>query len=230
MTSLEEKLGYEFRDSELLRTALRHRSFSREGREQTADNERLEFLGDAVLGFLVSERLLQLFPDLAEGPLTKIKARLVSADGLFEVAAAIRLGDQVELGRTEEHNGGRSKKSILADAVEALIAAAYLDGGSAAAGSVVDRLILRPERVAEAKQNLAVDNAKSTLQEILQARQGPLPEYRVLSEEGPPHDRVFRVEVLVGEQVRVQGQGRTKKEAEQKAAREALRRIEPALG
>src|SRR5690606_4495519 len=136
-------LGYRFRDPELSRTAVRHRSFTREGWQRQADNERLESLGDAVLGSLVREGLLRNFPDLDEGPVTKIKARMVSADGLLEVASEIRLGEQVELGRTEEHNGGRVKKSILADAVEALIAAVYLDGGPTAAGEVVDRLILR---------------------------------------------------------------------------------------
>lgn len=226
MTSMEQRLGYEFSDESLLRTALRHRSSSRAAGGGATDNERLEFLGDAVLGFLVSEGLLGLFPDASEGRLTKIKARLVSAEGLFEVAAKLELGAELELSATEERNGGREKRSILADAVEALIAAIYRDGGVEAARAVVARLFLMPKRVSGAADNLAVDNAKSTLQELLQAQQQPPPRYRVLAEEGPPHDRTFRVEASAGDSVRVEAAGRTKREAEQSAAREALRQIE----
>lgn len=227
MTKIEQRLDYQFRDSTLLRTALRHRSSAREGGEGIADNERLEFLGDAVLGFLVSEGLLALFPDASEGRLTKIKARLVSSEGLYEVAVAMELGAELELSSTEERNGGRGKRNILADAVEAIIAAVYLDGGIEAAGQVARLLFLTPERVSSAADNLAVDNAKSTLQELLQARQQPPPEYRVLAEEGPPHDRTFCVEVAVGDSLRLLAEGRTKREAEQRAAREALLALAP---
>ena len=240
MTKIEQRLGYEFRDRGLLETALRHRSSGRDGAEGSSavaaaidnlkNNERLEFLGDAVLGLLVSEGLLNRFPESSEGRLTKIKARLVSSEGLFEVAAELDLGAAVELSATEERNGGRLKRSILADAVEALIAAIYLDGGAAAAAEVVGKLFLTPERVSGAADNLAVDNAKSTLQELLQARQQPPPEYRVLAEDGPPHARTFHVEVVVGDLVRLTGEGRTKKEAEQRAARKALREILPGIG
>jgi len=234
MTKLEQRLGYQFRNPALLQTALRHRSTGREGAEGAStqaarNNERLEFLGDAVLGLLVSEGLLNLYPDVAEGRLTKIKARLVSAEGLFEVASALELGSSIELSPTEERNGGRSKRSILADAVEAIIAAVYLDGGAAAAGELVGRLFLTPERVSAAADNLAVDNAKSTLQELLQARQQSPPVYRVLAEHGPPHARTFLVEVAVGEDLRFAGDGQTKKEAEQRAARQALRELNPEI-
>ncbi len=230
MTEIEQRLGYRFHNLDLLKTALRHRSTGREGAEGSAapgpqNNERLEFLGDAVLGLLVSEGLLNRYPEGSEGRLTKIKARLVSAEGLFEVASALELGSSIELSPTEERNGGRSKRSILADAVEAIIAAVYLDGGAAAAGELVSRLFLTPERVSAAADNLAVDNAKSTLQELLQARQQPPPIYRVLEEHGPPHARTFLVEVAIGDRVRLTGEGQTKKEAEQRAARLALREL-----
>lgn len=229
MTKIEQRLGYCFRNQSLLQTALRHRSTGRESADGSfalgpGNNERLEFLGDAVLGLLVSEGLLNRYPEGSEGRLTKIKARLVSAEGLFEVASALELGSSIELSPTEERNGGRSKRSILADAVEAIIAAVYLDGGAAAAGELVSRLFLTPERVSAAADNLAVDNAKSTLQELLQARQQPPPAYRVLAEHGPPHARTFLVEVAVGD-MRLTGEGQTKKEAEQRAARLALREL-----
>lgn len=233
MTKLEQRLGYQFQDPTLLRTALRHRSSGREGPEPSEgpqNNERLEFLGDAVLGLLVSEGLLNRYPEGSEGRLTKIKARLVSAEGLFEVASALELGSSIELSPTEERNGGRSKRSILADAVEAIIAAVYLDGGAAAAGELVGRLFLTPQRVSAAADNLAVDNAKSTLQELLQARQQPPPVYRVLEEHGPPHARTFVVEVAAGELVRLTGEAQTKKEAEQRAARLALRELQTLAG
>ncbi len=227
MTLIEERLGYRFQDVDLLRTALRHRSTVRDSGDDRPDNERLEFLGDAALGFLVGEALLDLFPDCGEGRLTKIKGRLVSGEGLFEAASALNLGAALELSPTEDRNGGREKRSILVDALEALIAAVYLDGGLKAARGVVSRLILDPRRVSTVAGNLAADNAKSTLQELCQARQWPSPLYRTLSEQGPPHDRVFHVEVLAGEPAAVVGAatGRTKRAAEQRAAREALARL-----
>jgi len=230
MTEIERRIGYSFRDPELLKTALRHRSSARVQGPLTADNERLEFLGDAVLGFLVSKGLLELLPEAGEGRLTKIKARLVSAEGLFEVGGELDLGAVIELSATEERNGGRGKRNIIADAVEALIAAVYMDGGIEVAGEVVARLFLTPDRVSIVADNLAVDNAKSTLQELLQSRRQLPPEYHLLAEEGPPHDRTFRVEIAVGDSVRVIGEGRNKREAEQRAARAALRELESGIG
>lgn len=218
---LETALGYSFQDSQLLERALTHRSHARD-RKHEQDNERLEFLGDAVLGLAVSQILMESFPDYPEGRLTKIRGRLVSADHLYRQAHALNLGRNLNLGLAEENSGGREKKALLADALEAILAAVYLDGGPAAAHSLVRRLIASPSHVSEADQTLARLNPKSTLQELLQARKLPQPEYKVVSEQGPPHGRIFEVSLSVGDICRAMGRGISKREAEQAAAAQAL--------
>jgi len=205
---------------------LTHRSRANETDPRGEHNGRLEFLGDAVLSLAAAEFLMECFPDLAEGPLTKIKARLVSADHLGEVGQQIELGDFLLLGRIEEANEGRSKKSLIGNALEALIAAVRFDAGIDEARKLVRRLVLTDEAIERARANLELDNAKSALQERLQSGGEPLPEYRVLSEEGPAHKKTFTVEIAVGDSLRSQGQGSTKRSAEQMAAARALEELE----
>jgi ribonuclease-3 len=218
---LESLIGYSFRDIQLLERALTHRSFSGEHSYAT-DNERLEFLGDAILELIVSETLMKQFPDYAEGRLTKIRAHLVSAENLYAIAISLHLGNNLRLGKAEENSGGREKKALLADSLEALIAAVYVDSNYDAARSMVDRLIASSDQVAEADATLADHNPKSTLQELLQEHKLPAASYRVISEEGPPHQLIFRVELTIGELSQTTGTGSSKKVAEQQAAAEAL--------
>ncbi len=222
---LQEHIGYTFQDLGLLEHALTHRSRAHEDASGgVIDNESLEFLGDAVLGFVMADMLFTRFPTHSEGYKSKVKAGLVSAASLARLAERIDLGRFVLLGRGEEKTGGRKKHAILADAFEALIASVYLDGGiEAARGFIVslfDPLItLAGERAAEA---IFTDDWKSALQEWLQAAGRGLPAYRLAGAEGPDHRKRFRVEVLVGGLVIAQAEGRAKKEAEQQAARAAL--------
>lgn len=222
LAGLQDRLGYRFRDPHLLKQALTHRSFAREagGDEH---NERLELLGDAVLGLLATEILMTRFADHSEGRLTKIKAGLVNSEALLREAESLGIGDCLRLGKAEERSGGRSKKTLLADAVEAVIAAVYLDGGLDSARSVVKRLGLREERLAETDRTLGEENPKSTLQELLQSRGLALPAYSVVSEDGPPHQRRYRIRIEVNGLFRAEASAATKKAAEQKVAAEALR-------
>jgi ribonuclease-3 len=219
---LEEKIGYRFRERGRLEQALTHRSFTQEDQARSPHNERLEFLGDSVLGFVASEGLSAQFPSYSEGQLTKLKAFLVSGANLVEVARALDLGEYLRLGRGEHKSGGRTKKALLVDALEALIAAIYLDGGLEAARSFIERAILTPPLIEAAEQNLEIDNFKSALQEWLQSHKLPLPSYRAVHEAGPPHKRHFTVELAVGKTYAVTAEGSTKKAAEQEAARLAL--------
>jgi ribonuclease III len=214
-------LGYTFQNNELLELALTHRSYSRQHDIET-DNERLEFLGDAVLELAVSEILMENYPEYSEGRLTMLRAQLVSTDNLHQSALALELGKSVKFGLNEEKNGGRQKKAPLADAVEAIIAAVHLDGGFAAARALIERTIATPERIAENDKTLAYLNPKSVLQEILQARQLPAPEYKIVGELGPPHFRIFEVSLTVGELCTATGRGATRRKAEQVAAAQAL--------
>jgi len=227
-TELEQTIGYSFRNSDLLLQALTHRTFSHEHPEAAPlFNERLEFLGDAVLGLVISEELFGRYPDLNEGVLSKLKAALVRERTLASVARSLNLGDSLRLGRGEEQTGGREKRSLLADAVEALIAAVFLDGGLGAARALIGRFFEgRIEEAAEAGRSF---DAKTTLQELAYRLSGQQPEYRLTGESGPDHLKTFAVEVLLQKKVLGQGSGRNKKEAEQAAARAALKRLEPAL-
>jgi ribonuclease-3 len=215
-----EDLGIRFRDEELLRLALTHRSVSSEDPSR-ADNERLEFLGDAVLQLVVTDRLYADFPELPEGQMAKVRAAIVSGATLAEVARSIDLGSYVELSPAEERSGGRSKVSILADAMEALIGAVYLDADFEAA----DRLIRRlwAGRIEEKAANPGVKDFKTRLQEVLAAA-GKRPVYQVTGT-GPDHQRSFEAVVGVDGGELGRGEGKSKKAAEQAAAEEALRAL-----
>jgi ribonuclease-3 len=232
--TLEARIGHRFRDRELVERALTHSSHAHEREPVSsplADNEQLEFLGDAVLGFVASRLLFERFPDFHEGQLSKLRAHLVSARHLAEVAQRLELGRFLRLGRGEERSGGRSKSALLVNALEALLAAVYLDAGLDAAYQLIRQQVLEPELERLEQQpggGLHATDHKSALQEFLQARALPPPRYSVVSEHGPDHRKVFTVELRVaspaGEQV-YRAQGSTKKEAEQHAARQALEKL-----
>ena len=220
LSQLEERIGYRFADPSHLEQALTHSSYSQEAAGDCRHNERLEFLGDAVLGFVVSADLLERFPDDSEGAMTQIKSYLVSAPHLEQEARHIELGAFLRLGRGEERSGGRNKKGLLADAFEALIAAIYLDGGVSAAETFIHRTVLRPEAVEAARAEET--NYKSALQEWLQARKLPLPAYRIVSTSGSDHRRLFHVELRIGDHFTATAKGWTKKSAEQETARQGF--------
>ena len=219
--SLEQRIGYRFRNRKLLEQSLTHRSHAQTPREVDTNNERLEFLGDSVLGLVASQRLIERFPELPEGQLTKLKASLVCADHLVDMARRLKIGACLRIGRGEEISGGRNKKGLLEDALEALIAAIYLDGGLEAASSFLNRTVLSETELEAAKDNSTIDNYKSELQEYLQARAMPPPTYEVVEEAGPSHRRTFTMEVRV-HGIATRGEGESKKSAEQKAAQLAL--------
>ncbi len=226
LDTLETSLGYRFRDRGLLEHALTHRSRANEDLTGgVIDNESLEFLGDAVLGFVVAEMLYRQYPDRDEGQKSKIKSGVVSAVTLARRASAIDLGRYLLLGRGEEKSGGRLKHTLLADAYEALIAAIFLDGGLDPARAFVRRE-LAGELESTGASVMPGDDYKSALQEWLQSRGRPLPDYQVIEEMGPAHRRLFRIECRVHEVAVACGEGRTKKEAEQDAARRALAHLD----
>ncbi len=220
-THLERALGYRFRDAGLLDLALTHRSFANE-QGMARHNERLEFLGDAVLGAVAGEWLYREHPELPEGDLSKLKAYLVSAPALAGFATELGVGRELRLGVGEERSGGRAKPSLLADALEAVLGAIYLDGGLAPVRKVVTPLL---ERVLAERPRVHEEDAKTRLQEVVQAQGWALPEYRVVAEEGPDHAKRFRVECVVQEGPPGRGEGRSKKGAEQRAAAEVLARL-----
>lgn len=221
-SSLEERLGFHFRDSSLLAVALTHRSAANEGLTTAAgDNERLEFLGDAILGAVVSDELYRAFADAPEGSLTNMRAELVCQSGLASWARQIELGPHVVLGRGEEQRGGRDRDALLASCFEALIGAVFLDQGYHVAQELVASLVA--EALPVLSPSPRARDPKSELQYRLQARHGVLPTYQVVGVEGPEHRPVFTVEVWAGEDVVATGVGPSKQSAEQEAARQALR-------
>ncbi len=223
--ALEARLGYRFKDRGLLEHALTHKSKAHEDPSGgVADNESLEFLGDAVLGLVVADALFRSFPAYNEGQKSKIKANLVSTASLAEMAEQLGLGGHMILGRGEEKTGGRRKQALLADTCEALIAAIYLDGGLDPVRTFLVREFASGIEDAKQPEYFGRDH-KSRLQERLQARGRPLPLYRVSGEVGPDHRKLFHVEVFVGDELIAQGVGRTKKEAEQEAAKLGLEAI-----
>lgn len=223
-SALESMLGYTFRDRGLLEQALRHASWCNEHTAaKLEDNERLEFLGDAVLDLVVGHKLMTRYPQLREGELSVTRAQVVSEAGLSEVAGQLGLGDWLVLGKGEEKSGGRSKPSILADAFEALLAAVYLDGGFAAVWEIADRLLTYRIETVEFK---GFYDFKTRLQETSQARLKSTPTYRVVQELGPDHDKRFVVAVTIGDDEWARAVGKSKKEAEQMAAAEAHFRLE----
>lgn len=222
---LESRLCYTFRDRGLLEQALTHSSRARENETiGGGDNESLEFLGDAVLGLVIADRLYRDCPDYDEGQKSKLKAQLVSAATLARIGVDLGLGDYLLLGRGEAKSGGRKKPSLLANAVEAIIAAVYLDGDYDAAAALISHLftgeLVRVRRGGASV--IGIEDFKSSLQEWLQAAGRPLPEYWLAGTAGPEHDKMFTIELRLGESIVSQGQGRSKKEAEQAAAQKAL--------
>lgn len=225
---LEKALGHHFRDRELLERALTHKSrmYEKSGEGQpSSDNEQLEFLGDAILGFAVSESLVRRFATFPEGRLSKVKAHLVSAARLHEVAQDLNLGEYLLLGRGEEMSGGREKKALLSDAVEALIAALYLDAGMEAARQFIETCIVGPFEAPADGSDGAVTDFKSALQETAQALKLPPPRYVTIAEEGPEHSKTFTVEVRVGKEWASRARGLSKKSAGQKAAQQILQQL-----
>jgi ribonuclease-3 len=234
--TLELKLGHRFSDPEILRHALIHSSHAHEVRgareEPLHDNEQLEFLGDSILGFLVADALVQRFPGFREGELSQRKAHLVSAAHLHGVARRLELGAYLQLGRSEEMSGGRAKKTLLVDALEALMAAMYLDGGMEPVRRFVAEHILDApvdgDQALDSDIQPAITNFKSALQELAQSRQLPQPRYSIIQERGPEHSKTFTVEVRVGADWAAQAEGRTKKIAAQRAARGVYERMREA--
>jgi ribonuclease III len=224
LPELESAIDYCFTDRSLLEEALTHSSFLNEaGNRTTRDNERLEFFGDAVIDFFLSRALLCRFPDCREGELTRIRASLVGEESLGNLARRIGLGRYLRMGCGEEKSGGREKRSILADAYEALLAAVYLDGGAAPLESLV-AAHFGPLLETGAVPLLGRD-CKTELQELAQSVFGTVPRYVHKLPEGPDHARIFTVQVFIGEEIFGEGSGRTKKEAEQEAARVGLERL-----
>jgi len=222
MDQLEKRLGYTFRDKRLLETALTHSSYANESRGQKlSSNERLEFLGDSVLGMLTAEYLYRTRKDLPEGDLTRLRASLVCEQSLVEVARMLGLGEWLKLGHGEEAGGGRKRPSILADAVEAVLAAIYLDGGQEEARRVVESFLLNHA----SKARLHILDYKTLIQELVQRESGQTLAYVLVDETGPDHAKIFRTEVRLNGVPVGTGTGRSKKEAEQAAAREAYQHL-----
>ena len=216
---LEAAIGYSFRNIGLLHNALAHSSYANERwHDSLKSNERLEFLGDSILGMLVAEYLYRNFPDRPEGELTRMRADMVCERALARVAAELNLGEHMLLGKGEEQGGGRTRESILADAVESVIAACFLDGGMDAAKNFVERFILVNVPVRQLKNA----DYKTTLQELIQQKKDNTLSYRLAGESGPDHDKEFVVELSINGKVVSTGVGTSKKRAEQDAARQAL--------
>ena len=221
MTALEEKLGYTFTNPALLENALTHSSFANENKSRGAQsNERLEFLGDSVLGMVTADYLYRAHPDLPEGVLTRTRAALVCEESLAEVAGLLDLGSYLKLGKGEEAGGGRERPSIVADAVEAVIAAIYLDGGIGSARKVIRRFILDRE-----EEKAASRDYKTALQELIQRESGQVLNYRLTGSSGPDHAKIFSVEVDLNGVTVGAGRGHSKKEAEQMAAKTAIAKL-----
>ena len=218
MSELENRIHYTFKNKKLLHEALSHSSYANEGK-RTRSNERLEFLGDSVLSIIVAKHLFTHYTHLPEGELTKLRASLVCEKSLYEFASGFGLGEFLLLGKGEELTGGRERPSIIADAFEALLAAIYLDGGMEQARKFVLQFI--PEHL-NPKQAKGLNDYKTTLQEIIQQNKEEKIEYVLIEETGPDHDKTFVVEVHLNSNVIGTGNGKSKKQAEQFAAKEAL--------
>jgi len=216
MDGLEKKLGYAFQDRGLLETALTHSSYANEHAGMHS-NERLEFLGDSVLGFCAARSIYEHYPDMPEGEMTRLRAELVCESNLHQVALALGLAEHLRLGRNEECNGGRGRPSILADAVEAVIAAMSLDGGLTAANRFIQKQILAEGL---AGKRFVRSDYKTLLQEFLQKGGGTAPSYEIISESGPDHNKTFTARVSYP-QGSAEGSGKSKKEAERAAAQAA---------
>jgi ribonuclease III len=222
---LEKDLGYHFRDPGCLLEALQHSSYVNEQLDvRLNDNERFEFLGDAVLDLVITHMLMDQFPDTCEGDLSRMRALIVNESQLADIAHSLRLGDYILLGKGEAQSHGERKSSILADALEALIAAVYLDGGFQAGFAVIERHFCHA--VSQVGKRLAVEDFKSQLQEYVQGKYKLVPRYRVVRETGPDHDKTFEVSLGVGDFLTTFGIGKSKKAAEQNAACTALEKLQ----
>jgi len=222
VSAFEQRIGYTFQSREMLDRALTHKSYSHESKnEGVRHNETFEFLGDSVLGFVIGDLLFRNFPELDEGALSKIKAYLVSASSLAEKARHFGMGEVIRLGVGEEKTGGRKKESLLANLFEAMVAGVYLDGGVEAARQFLVHAFGDDIRAIN-DQDLLFHDYKTALQELAQGRGLPLPEYSVVGEVGPDHDKTFIVDVRIGSST-ARGEGSSKKEAQQQAAKHALR-------
>lgn len=219
LEDFEKKINYTFKEKNLLFVALSHSSFANEKRKLRHSNERLEFLGDSVLSIVVSQYLFEHFTHLPEGELTKIRASLVCEKSLYEFAKEIDLGEHLFLGKGEENTGGRERTSILADAFEAVIAAVFLDGGLEAAKKHILRFI--PKDI-DSRKSVSFSDHKTILQEIIQKNPEEKVEYKLVGQSGPDHNKAFKVQVCLNSNVIGTGIGKSKKEAEQMAAKEAL--------
>ena len=221
LTEFESRIGYTFQRRDLLTRAITHKSYSHEARQgDVRHNETFEFLGDSVLGFVIGDLLFRQFPALDEGALSKMKAYLVSAASLAKKAQRYGMGEVILLGVGEEKTGGRKKDSLLANLFEAMIAAVYLDGGIDPARGMIEQTF-RDDIESIDHQDLLFRDYKTALQELAQGKGLPLPEYSVIGEVGPDHDKTFIVEVKIGSQI-ARGEGSSKKEAQQQAAKHAL--------
>lgn len=224
ISELENAIGYSFRNITLLQNALSHSSYANERwHDSLKSNERLEFLGDSVLGMLVADYLYRNFPDRPEGDLTRMRADMVCEKTLADVANKLNLGKHLMLGRGEELGGGRSRDSILADALESVIAACYLDGGMDAASAFIRKFILVNVPVTK----LHNEDYKTVLQELVQQKKNQVLSYKLVGESGPDHDKEFRVELTLNGEVVGLGTGSSKKRAEQAAAHAAIRLLYP---
>lgn len=219
MTDFQTQIGYHYHNKKLMEEALTHSSYANEGRKHVKNNQRLEFLGDSVLSIIVAQHLFEHYTHLPEGELTKLRAFLVCEKSLHQFALQIHLGDYLVLGKGEENTGGRERPSILADAFEAVIASIYLDGGLKAAERFVLGFI--PEEL-DVEKVTYVSDYKTALQEIIQKNKEEKIEYVIVGENGPDHNKTFTVEVHLNSNVIGVGKGRSKKQAEQVAAKEAL--------
>ncbi len=232
LEALEQRLGYQFKNKELLRRALTHRSrLSERVLSSLAhdDNEQLEFLGDSILGFIASESLVSRHPSVREGQLSQWKAHLVSAAHLHQCAIELQVGDFLLLGKGEERNGGRERKTLLANALEAIIAAIYLDGGMKPARKFVEECVLAPLDSPEDVDSIGLLNHKSVLQEKTQALGLPVPRYLTVETSGPEHAKIFTVEARVGTELVGRAQGTSKKAASQSAAQMLLEQLNSAV-
>jgi ribonuclease-3 len=219
--AFEVRIGYQFRERSFLLRALTHKSYSHEARGGYGHNETFEFLGDSVLGFVVGDEIFRRFPDMDEGALSKMKAYLVSAPILARKARDLGMGEMLLLGVGELRSGGRQKESLLANLFEAVLAGVYLDGGVEPARDLILRALDDDLRRIDSK-DLLFQDYKTALQEIAQGLAKPLPVYTVIRETGPDHDKRFVVEVVLDDMFRAVGEGSSKKEAQQQAAKEAL--------
>lgn len=224
LSSLEDELGYQFKNIGLLREALQHSSYVNEQRDpDLQDNERLEFLGDAVLDLVITHILMEQFPKTREGDLSRMRATIVNESQLSLVAQRLNLGRHLLLGRGEAQSNGQEKKSILADALEAVIAAVYLDGGLQAGFEVLERQF--SEMISHVRDRLAEEDFKSRLQELVQVQFKRIPDYKIVAESGPDHDKTFEVRLNIGNSLTTHGTGKSKKAAEQAAAEVAIEKL-----